>query len=621
MMNAMRAIWALFGALWRALDGVRKGLHLIVLLFFIIIVLASISPEQIRVPRNAAMVIAPQGALVDQLSGDPLDRAIARARGIPLQETLMKDLIDAIRAAKDDDRIEALVLELQGLGGGGLSKLQDLADEIVLFKDGGKPVIAVGDNFSRNQYYIAAHADQIYMNPMGAILIDGYSRFLPYYKSALDSLYIDFHVWSVGEYKSFVEPITRDDMSPEDRASSEVFLGALWDAYQSDVTAARELRSDALQGYADNVVDLLTEANGDTAQMALDYGLVDELLTRHQSRDRLKELVSEEDADNEDSDGYPRISHLDFLSAIRRETQASQAADKIAVIVAAGTILDGSQPPGTVGGDSTAAMIRRAIDDDNVKALVLRVDSPGGSAFGSDVILRELEAFQESDRPLVASMGSVAASGGYWISMGADEIWASPTTITGSIGVGATLPTFNRSLEQIGVHGDGVGTTRLSGQLNLLRELGPDIDEYFRQTTQHTYDRFIAQVADYRDKEIGEVDEVARGRVWIASDAHDHGLVDELGGLDDAVASAAELAGLLEGEYRIEYFEKELSIAESIALEFAHVFGPISRAVGIAPRLPRAFQQLLDVAAEPFRFLDQLNDPRDLYVYCFCDTR
>jgi protease-4 len=406
-------------------------------------------------------------------------------------------------------------------------------------------------------------------------------------------------------------------MSPEDREATEVFLGALWEAYQSDVTAARGFPENALQRFADNAVELLRDAGGDTAQMALDYGLVDELLSRDQMRDRLKVLVT----DDEDADDYERIDHADYLAAIRAEESEAPAENKIAVIVASGPILDGSQPPGTVGGDSTAAMIRAAREDDDVKALVLRVDSPGGSAFASEVILRELQAFQETDRPFIASMSSVAASGGYWISMGADEIWASPTTITGSIGVGAAFPTFSRSLDQLGVNVDGLGTTTLAGQTNPLRELGPEINELIGLMIQNTYDAFIGRVAEFRDKDLMEVDGVARGRVWVATDAQAHGLVDELGDLADAIASSAELAGLEEDDYQIEYVQRNLSIAEMIALQFARISAPLVRTVSVGSSVPAVFQSLLDAAGEPFRLFELLNDPRDLYLYCFCDIR
>ena len=616
-MNVRRLTRSLFVGIWRAAEGVRKILHLIFLLLVVGILIAGVATQDPpRVPEQAALMVAPEGRLVEELSGSVLERALAEAQGVDIGETLLKDVIDAIRAAADDDRIEALVLDPSGLTGGGLSKLQELADEIVRFKESEKPVIAIGDGFTRDQYYLAAHADEIYMNPMGFIWIAGYSRFLSYYKSAIDNLSIDFHVWTVGEYKSFVEPVSRDDMSPEDRESSEVFLGALWDAYQADVTAARQLPGDALQRFADDTVELLAAADGDMARMALDFGLVDELLNRDQIRMRLDELIGEPDDDE-----YETIGSSRYLAAVRPTEENPDADDRVAVIVASGSILDGSQPPGTIGGDSTAATIRRAIDDDDVKALVLRVDSGGGSAFASEIIQRELQVFRESDRPVVVSMSSVAASGGYWISMGADQIWASPTTITGSIGVGATFPTFSRSLDRIGVHVDGVGTTRLSGQDNLMRELGDDFSAMIQHSIERVYADFIGNIAEYRDKSLEDVDMVARGRVWIASDAQAFGLVDELGNLEDAIASAATLADLSEDEYRVQYYGKELTFAEQIALEMIRMASPVTRALNVGPVLPESLQTLLDIAAEPFRMVDRLNDPQDIYAYCFCDIR
>ena len=616
-MNVRRLIKSLFVGIWRAAEGVRKVLHLVFLLLVVGILIAAIATQDPpRVPEQAALMVAPEGRLVEQLSGDALDRALAEVRGVNIGESLLKDLVDAIRAAADDDRIEALVLDPTRLTGGGLSKLQELADEIVRFKESEKPVIAIGDSFTRDQYYLAAHADEIYMNPMGIVWISGYSRFLSYYKSAIDNLYIDFHVWTVGEYKSFVEPFSRDDMSPEDRESSEVFLGALWDAYQADVTAARGLEGDALQRFADDTVGLLAAAGGDTARMALDSGLVDELLTRDEIRNRLDGLVGEPDDDEYETIGTP-----EYLAAVDSDEGNRDAEDRVAVIVASGTILDGTQPPGSIGGDSTAATIRRAIDDEDVKALVVRVDSGGGSAFASEVIQRELQVFRESGRPVVVSMSSVAASGGYWISMGADEIWASPTTITGSIGVGATIPTFSRSLDRIGVHVDGVGTTRLSGQDNLMRDLGEDFAAMVQHSIERVYADFIGNIAEYRDKSVEDVDMVARGRVWIASDAQEFGLVDELGNLEDAIASAAALADLEEDEYGVRYYGKELTMAEQFALEVIRMASPVTRAMNVGPRLPESLQTILEIAAEPFRLVDHLNDPQDIYAYCFCDVR
>ena len=613
------------GWIWRALDGTRKVLQLVVLLFVLILVLASLAPDVAVVPDDAALVLAPDGNLVDQLSGNPLDRALSRARGVPIRETLVKDLKDAIRAAADDDRIRALVLRLDGLGGAGLSKLQDLADEIVQFKESGKQVIALGDNFTRNQYYLAAHADEIYMHPMGFVYVDGYSRYPMYFREALEKTLVDFHVWAIGEYKSFVEPITRDEMSDQDREAASEYLAGLWDAYQADVTTARGLEQDALQRYADNASALLAAAGGDSAQLALDQQLVDELLARDQMNARIRAILDseeeDEDEDDEDEVGYPQIGQGDYLQAVRRGEEIDDEADAVAVLVASGTILDGEQPPGTIGGNSTADMIRDLADEDSVKALVLRVDSGGGSAFASDVILRALEVFQESGRPLVVSMGSVAASGGYWISMSADEIWASPTTLTGSIGIGATIPTFPRTLDALGIHVDGVGTTALAGQLSLTRPLGPDISDLIEQSIEYGYEEFITKVASHRERAVEAIDAVARGRVWIGEDARERDLVDRIGDLDDAIASAAGLAGLAEDEYEVRYVERELELAEQIALEFVQSAAPLLGSLQFGPALSPGFQRLLAIAAEPLKWVDSLNDPKNLYAYCFCDAR
>ena len=620
MWNLLRPIIGLFWTLWGVLDGLRKVLSLTFLLCLVIFVLAALEPDNAAVPQNVALILTPKGALVEQLSGDPIDRAIAKARGLQQQEVLVKDLIDTIHVAKDDDRIVLLVLDLEGLSGGGLSKLQDIADEIILFKASGKKVIAFGDGFTRSQYYLAAHADEIYMHPMGFVYIDGYSRYMPYYRTAIENLSIDFNVWTVGEYKSFVEPITRDDMSDDDREAASEYLGALWNAYQADVTAARGLNGSALQRYADNAVELLKEANGDSARMALDYGLVDELLARDEINARLKALVGGNEEDS-NADNFSSIGHDFYLRAIQRNGMELAAENSVGVIVASGVILDGSQAPGTIGGDSTAALIRRATNNDQVDALVLRVDSSGGSAFASEVVLRELEVFQESGRPLVVSMGSVAASGGYWISMSANEIWASPTTLTGSIGIGATLPTFQRSLNRLGINVDGTGTTAIAGQLDPMRELGPELVSIIGQSIQHGYDQFVSKVARHRDKSLEAIDEVARGRVWIATDAQDHGLIDHLGNLGDAIASAAELAGLEDDQYEVIYLEKRLEFTERIALQLAISFSPLIDVLGLDVSFPFEFQQLVGALVEPFKMLDRLNDPQDIYAYCFCDVR
>ena len=606
--------------IWRGLDRLRRLLHLILLLGVFMLLIAGAVGERVLIPSTAALLIAPRGVLVDQLSGDAFDRALARAQGAPLQETLVRDVVDALRFARDDDRIKAVVLDLDELTGSGLSKLQDIAAELRRFKESGKPVIATGDGYTRDQYYLAAQADDVYMHPMGLVLVDGYSRFLPYYKSFLDKVLVDYNVWTVGEYKSFVEPITRDDMSPQDEEASRVFLDALWSAYQADVTAARGLAAPALQQYADDFVALLGAAGGDAAELAIDYGLVDQLLTRDAVRERVREAMGEERPPAGQPDTYAQVSLDDYVTWLRTEAVPERRENKIAVIVAAGTILDGRQLPGTIGGDSTSELIRRARADDEVKALVLRVDSPGGSAFASEVILRELERFEETDRPVVVSMGSVAASGGYWISMSADEIWASPTTLTGSIGVGATLPTFPRTLDWFGVHTDGVGTTELAGGLDLTRPIGESMSGYLDLSVRHIYEEFVGKVAEHRERSVDEIESAAQGRVWTGTDALARGLVDELGGLPEAVESAAELAGLESGSYMLDYVEQELGFAERLVLSLtAEVVAGLHRAADL-PRWPATLTQAVESALEPMDFIDRLNDPRGIYAYCFCDT-
>jgi protease-4 len=443
---------------------------------------------------------------------------------------------------------------------------------------------------------------------------------MPYYKSLLEKLYIDYNVWTVGEYKSFVEPITRDDMSPQDEESSGVFLGALWKAYQSDVTGARKLPDQALQRYADEIVPLLEEAGGSPGKLAVDYGLVDELLTRDAMRQRIRDSIGATQPGPRHPDDFSGIGVEDYLSAVRGSAGSSEQASNVAVIVASGTILDGEQPPGSIGGDSLAELIRQARDDEHVKALVLRVDSGGGSAFASDVILRELQVFQESNRPLVVSMGSVAASGGYWISMAANEIWASPTTLTGSIGVGATIPTFQRLLDKVGVHVDGVGTTQLAGAFDATRELNASVKGMIGQMIRQTYGEFIGKVAEHRKRTVEQIDSVAHGRVWVGTDALDRGLVDRLGNLPEAIASAAELAGLESGKYGVKYIEPQLGLGERIVLELTATAMPAIELASGTSAWRGTVSRWLESAMEPVAFLERLNDPRGVYAYCFCDT-
>ena len=599
----------------RWVDRFRRMLHLAILLFLLVLVVTISARPRPTVPPSAALILEPEARRHAPRSARP---ALALAQGLDFGETLLADLIEALRQAQGDDRIKALVLQLDGLLPSGLSKLQELGDAIERFQESGKPVYAVGANFGRDQYFLAAYADEIMMHPMGLVLVDGYSTYIPYYKSALDKLYIDFNAWTVGEYKSFVEPFTRDGMSDEDRESRSAYLNAMWDIYQRDVERVRELPIDSLQRYADEFVGLLREAGGDSARLAVDFGLVDQALPYNQIRSQIRDVVG---SPASNGDGYAAINHRDYLTALGAFNVPDISPNKIALIVASGTILDGEQPPGTVGGESMARLIRQTAADTSVRALVLRVDSPGGSAYASEMILQELEVFRQSGRPVVVSMGSVAASGGYWIAMNADEIWASPSTLTGSIGVGATFPTFQRALGQLGINVDGLGTTELAGQMDPLQGVGEDVSEYIQLSIERTYEEFVTKVADFRERPPAEIESAAQGRVWIGAAAQQRGLVDNLGGLDQAIESAAELAGLEPDSYSIDRRNPELGWAERIALDLIRAGEPAISALGLEPALPASVRRIIEVAAEPLAFYEQLNDPRGIYAYCFCDLR
>jgi len=602
---------------WRALNNLRRLVQLLIMFLIIGIVIASLTRQGITVPDSAALVVAPSGELVEQLEGDPIERALAEARGIEIHQTLVNDVVESLQLAAGDERIKAVVLELDGLGGGGLAKLQTIGDAIELVRAAGKPVIAVGDSFTQDQYYLAAHADEIYLHDLGLLFIDGYGYYRTYLKDALEKLKVDFNIFRVGKFKSFVEPFTRNDMSAEDRRSSERWLGALWSAYTRDVETARDLEAGSVDAYANEFPQRLTDVAGDAAQAALDAGLVDYVGDRMAHVERVIEIVGPSKSQEH---MFSAIGVSAYLAAARAERLLARKDARVGVLVAAGQIVDGNAPRGTIGGDTLAGLVSRVADDDSIKALVLRVDSPGGSMFASEVVFDELQRLKLTGKPLVVSMSSTAASGGYYIAMPADEIWAGESTITGSIGVGALIPTFQRSLGSLGINVDGFGTTDLSGQLRVDRELGDEARQFLQLTVEEAYRVFLGKVATTRDLPMERVENLAQGRVWIGSDALELGLVDEIGSLVDAVASAAGMAGLEEGEYDIKYVQAELTLREQLALQFASLTSafvdPAPGVLGVAA--PNWLLQALQAIESHVSWLASLNDPRNLYYHCFC---
>lgn len=614
-MSKRHAVSRFFRAVWTGVDGVRKVLHLLLLLVIFSMVIGALSATAPKLPQQAALVIRPVGDLVEQLQGDPYDRAIAELLGEARPETLLQDLVDGFEYARDDDRIKAVVLELDGLGNAGLSKLRRLGAAIDGFRESGKPVIAMAGSYGQGSYYLAAHADESYMHPEGILFMQGFGVFRNYFREAIEKLKIDWNVFKVGTHKSAVEPFTRDNMSDEDRESMTRLLDQFWTIYRADVEEARGLDEGAIDDLLTNLLDRLATEGGSLADLAISSGLVDDLLTRQDFRQRVAEYAG---SDPDSEEGY-RAAELQPYLAQMRLLHGDQAASRnVGVIVAAGEIRNGEQPPGTIGAESTAKLLRRALEDDSVEAVVLRIDSPGGSAFASEVILNEVEALQAAGKPVVASMSSVAASGGYWISMAADEIFASPATITGSIGIFGMFPTFQRTLDTLGISTDGVGTSQWAGQLRPDRAMSDAARALFQAVIDEGYRDFIRRVAHYRGMSESEVDAVAQGQVWTGETAVEIGLVDGLGDLDEAIAAAASLAGLEPDDYGRRYFEKELTPTEQLALQF---LGSVKRTgfdFGDLFARRSSLEQLAARISDILSPLARFNDPNGVYAHCFC---
>jgi len=599
---------------WGIINTIRKVvINLFVLVLVIALVAMAFTSDSPKIAKVTALEIKPNGRLVEQLTAQSFDQLVDEARGAQTPETLLKDVIDAIEAAKDDDRVQVLVINLSSFSGARLTKLQDVGEAITQFKESGKKVVAVADTYGQDAYYIAAHADEIISHSMGGMIIEGFGRYRMYYKEGLDKLGIDVHVFKVGTFKSAVEPYLRDDMSEFAKEANEEWLGDLWRIYLDEVAAARGITTQKLNEYAQELPRLVGEVNGDATKAALDNGLIDQALTRVEMRDYLISLVGKD----EETHSYNKVGLNNYLKTIKSDRFGRTAkGDKVGVIVARGTILDGKQPSGTIGGDSTAALIAKARNDDDVKAIVLRVDSGGGSAFASEVIRRELEKARADGKPVIASMGSVAASGGYWISTTSDQIWAHPSTITGSIGIFGMIPTYQKPLAQhLGIRVDGISTAPLAG-VRLDRELQPEIGEAIQKTVEHGYREFLQRVSDARNMTTEEVDKIAQGRVWSGADAHELGLVDSLGDLDDAITAAAKLADLGDN-YIVSYIEKEQAFQDKVLRELMAEAVSISD-LNTSSRSP--IDSLLSKIEQAASDFNALNDPNHVYVLSNIET-
>lgn len=601
-------------------------LNLIFIVLFIgFIAMIGSDTEQVIVPTESALVLNLMGDLVEQKREvSPMDAFLLEAldEKDDKPEVLLADVLNVIAKAKNDDRVQLLVLQLQGLKSTGLSKLQDVGTALIDFKSSGKKIIALGDNFSQDQYYLVSHADDIWMNPQGFMLLDGYGRYEMYFKSALEKLAINQHIFRVGTFKSAVEPFLRDDMSAKAKEANALWLNDLWQQYKEDVAKQRGF---SVNNFDDSMTDLLTKftkANSSFANYALANNWVDQLKTRAQMRSDLIDMVGK----NKKGDSYNHIGFNDYLATMTSVISLDgESTNKIAVIVAKGTILNGTQKPGTIGGDSTATLLRKARTNDKVKAVVLRVDSPGGSAFASEIIRQEVELLKAAGKPVVASMGTYAASGGYWISAPADKIYAAPSTITGSIGIFGMMMTFEDTLSKLGIHTDGVGTTDIAG-FGPTQPLTQGMSQLFQLSINKGYQDFIGLVAENRNMTLAQVDAIAQGRVWSGKKAKELDLVDELGNLGDAIVAAAALAKL--DKYDTLLIEKEPSSRNKLiqklmgqAQYFATTFGFVestaaNELTSFNSVNTKPMTQFIEQLQTEFSKMNQFNDPQGMYTLC-----
>ena len=584
----------------------------VVLLFISLSIIGGLFPsDDDPIEEGAILNLNIKGALVEELSQSDFERAFSQFSGESQTETLITDVIRVIRHAKDNEDISTLLISTDDFSGGSSTKLELIAKEITEFKTSGKKVIAYSDQgYGTAQYYLAAFADEVHLHDYTAVFIDGYRRVRTYYKSFFDKFLIDANVFKVGEYKAFVEPYFRDDMSDEAKGNVIEWITVLWDGYLDEVSEARGISNESLKYFIDNPGLAAKQSDGDFAKAAIEYGLIDQLSNRREFRDYLYSI-----APGEEEDEINIVGMNAYMNSVEMEPIFEESESNVGVIIAKGSIVDGSAGPGSIAGDDFVKIIRKAYEDETVKALVLRVDSGGGSAYASEVIADELEKFKDSGRPIIASMGGVAASGGYYISTPADKILAERHTITGSIGVGGFLPTFERALEYIGINEDGVSTVDIT--TSVAESLTEKDKALLQMGTDLVYDKFIAKVADNRGVTKEEIDQIARGKVWIGSKALEIGLVDEIAGIDRAIELAAELAEIDEELLGVKRINRDSDLDSFFAGMMAKITSSIIKITGLDFLYKK--NELLDGIEESLHELSMMNDPNGIYMKCFCE--
>lgn len=535
---------------WHVLDATRRTLlNLLLLLLLGLLVWLVFKPGPPALQAKTALLLNIQGQVVEQrASSNPRDQLLGLSTDGSRSQTALRDVVAVLDAAAKDEAISHAVLLLDGFSGAGLATLREMAAAIESFKAAGKPVYAWGSDFDQRQFYLAAHATEVWLHPMGSVYVAGFGGYRTYYKDFFDKLGVTAHVLRAGKYKNFAESLTGSGPSPETLEADSLLLSTLWTGFTTGLEKARKLPAGSVMATIDSLPQSLAQADGDNAKWALQRKWVDALKTR----DELREAMIAKGAKDEAGKTFKQVSLGEYLSRIKPRTDG----DAIGVIVAQGGISDGRTGPGAVGGLSTSELVRKARENDKIKALVLRVDSPGGSAFGSELVRRELELTRKAGKPVVVSMANIAASGGYWISMAADEVIADASTVTGSIGVISVLTTAEGAMDKLGLRTAGQPTTWLAGQPNPRRELDPRFAQLLQTSIDGSYRQFTTLVATARKGTPAQIQELAQGRVWSGPDAQTRGLVDRLGGLSDALARAAQLAKMAD-QPRVIYLEAE----------------------------------------------------------------
>lgn len=614
--NPLSSLRRGFGMFWRAIDATRRTVLNVLFLLILIILLSAIFGGGAKpIGAKTVLVLDMKGDLVEQHAGNVRDAIVSNMRGDAQRSMQLRDVLTVLDAAAKDKNVGSVLLMLDDLDSAGLASLHEVGSAIDRVKAAGKPVVAWGGAFDQKRYLLASHASEVYMHPMGYMLIEGFGRHRNYYRDALDKLGVTVNLMKVGAYKSAAEPYIANGPSPAASEAEAYLYEALWEGYTTDVEKNRKLAPGSVMKMINSLPKLMEDAKGDIGKVAMENKLVDGLKTK----DEIRAMLIKRGVKDEENKSFRQVAFNDYLD----RHHGKLFGDGIGVVVASGEITDGTASPGAIGGVSTANLIRKAREDDQIKAIVLRVDSPGGSAYGSELIRRELELTRTAGKPVVISMGNVAASGGYWISMASDEIIADRSTITGSIGVFSLIPTADKVADKLGIHTAGHTTTWLAGATNLLRPLDPRFGQLVQSSVSRIYTDFTTKAAAARKTTQPKIDEVGQGRVWTGLQAQERGLIDTIGSYGDALRSAAKRAKLGD-DYRVAYIERDESAFERALLMFG---ASASQSINIQVKLG-----LMDVAlpqgaiTEAGKELAWLSDlssgrkPFQAITHCMCGT-